>query len=394
MGKKHIIFTEEFCQPSQLYPFSLTRQLQDIRVGIFTIREKWERYLKLPSRDKAIDSYKDHPQSVQLSQIKKGEAWILLHANILPTVTLASAIKKLQPGDCLLDEQGGPIAYCITEKQVDSKHQIKIDRPLRYKNQVAKIQFPWDLTQLNAKEIESDFILVTKGRKSAAISKTNRVWGTKKIFIEKGAVVEGAFINAIQGPVYIGVKATIMEGSMLRGPLAIGEGAFIKMGAKIYGATTIGPNSVVGGEIKNSIFFGNSNKAHDGYLGDAVIGEWCNLGAGTSNSNIKNNAGPIRITTPSGEINVGLKCGVMMGDYVRTSINSSINSGAIIGPCSVLLEAGLSPRVIPPFSWGQDGITKYKWPKVIEDIKRWKALKHCAVSEWEEKMLETIYSSN
>lgn len=394
MGKKHIIFTEEFCQPSQLYPFSLTRQLQDIRVGIFTIREKWERYLKLPSRDKAIDSYKDHPQSVQLSQIKKGEAWILLHANILPTVTLASTIKKLQPGDCLLDEQGGPIAYCITEKQVDSKHQIKIDRPLRYKNQVAKIQFPWDLTQLNAKEIESDFILVTKGRKSAAISKTNRVWGTKKIFIEKGAVVEGAFINAIQGPVYIGVKATIMEGSMLRGPLAIGEGACIKMGAKIYGATTIGPNSVVGGEIKNSIFFGNSNKAHEGYLGDAVIGEWCNLGAGTSNSNIKNNAGPIRITTPSGEINVGLKCGVMMGDYVRTSINSSINSGTIIGPCSVLLEAGLSPRVIPPFSWGQDGITKYKWRKVIEDIKRWKALKHCAVSEWEEKMLETIYSSN
>ena len=394
MGKKHIIFTEEFCQPSQLYPFSLTRQLQDIRVGIFTIREKWERYLKLPSRDKATDSYKDHPQSVQLSQIKKGEAWILLHANILPTVTLASTIKKMQPGDCLLDEQGGPIAYCITEKQVDSKHQIKIDRPLRYKNQVTKIQCPWDLTKLNAKEIESDFILVTKGRKSAAISKTNRVWGAKKIFIEKGAVVEGAFINAIQGPVYIGVKATIMEGSMLRGPLAIGEGACIKMGAKIYGATTIGPNSVVGGEIKNSIFFGNSNKAHDGYLGDAVIGEWCNLGAGTSNSNIKNNAGPIRITTPSGEINVGLKCGVMMGDYVRTSINSSINSGTIIGPCSVLLEAGLSPRVIPPFSWGQDGITKYKWPKVIEDIKRWKALKHCAVSEWEEKMLETIYSSN
>lgn len=394
MGKKHIIFTEEFCQPSQLYPFSLTRQLQDIRVGIFTIREKWERYLKLPSRDKAIDSYKDHPQSVQLSQIKKGEAWILLHANILPTVTLASAIKKMQPGDCLLDEQGGPIAYCITEKQVDSKHQIKIDRPLRYKNQVTKIQFPWDLTQLNAKEIESDFILVTKGRKSAAISKTNRVWGAKKIFIEKGAVVEGSFINAMQGPVYIGVKATIMEGSMLRGPLAIGEGACIKMGAKIYGATTIGPNSVVGGEIKNSIFFGNSNKAHDGYLGDAVIGEWCNLGAGTSNSNIKNNAGPIRITTSSGEINVGLKCGVMMGDYVRTSINSSINSGTIIGPCSVLLEAGLSPRVIPPFSWGQDGITKYKWPKVIEDIKRWKALKHCAVGEWEEKMLETIYSSN
>ena len=394
VAKKHIIFTEEFCQPSQLYPFSLTRQIQDIRVGLFSIREKWERYLKQPSLDKARDDYKDHANSVQLSQIRKGDTWILLHANSLPTTALVSAVKKMQPGDCLLDNQGGPIAYCITDKQVDSKHQIKIDRPLHYKNQVPKIQFPWDLIQLNAEEIECDFLLVTKGRKSAAISKINRVWGSYKVFIEKGAVVEGAFINATDGPVYIGAKATVMEGAMLRGPLVIGEGACVKMGAKIYGATTIGPYSVVGGEIKNSIFFGYSNKAHDGYLGDAVIGEWCNLGAGTSNSNIKNNAGPIRITTPSGEISVGLKCGVMMGDYVRTSINSSINSGTLIGPCSVLLEAGLSPRVIPPFSWGQDGITKYKWSKVLEDVKRWKALKQCAVSEWEEKMLQNIYSSN
>lgn len=393
MANKYIIFTDEFCQPSLLYPFSLTRQIQDIRVGILTIREKWERHLKLPSLDKARDDYKDHSTSVQFQHIKKGDSWILLHANVLPTPALVGAIKKMVPGDCLLDQQGGPLAYCITIKQLDSKQRIAITRSIKFEPSVSLVKYPWDLLQFNAEEIKADYLLITKGRKSAAISKSNKLWGSNKVFIEKGAVVEGAFINATEGPVYIGANATVMEGAMVRGPLALCNGACIKMGAKIYGATTIGPQSVVGGEIKNSIILGYSNKAHDGYLGDAVIGEWCNLGAGTTNSNIKNNAGPIRIATPGGEITVGIKCGVMMGDYVRTSINTSINSGTLIGPCSVLLESGLSPRLIPPFSWGQDGITRYKWPKVLEDIRRWKALKKCVVDDWEEKMLQTIYSN-
>lgn len=394
VGKKYIIFTEEFCQPSRLYPFTLTRQTQDLRLGILTIREKWERHLKLPSLDKARGDYKDHPRSIQLSQLKSGDTAILLHANILPNPSLVGAINKLRPGDCLLDEQNSPLAYCITSRQVGAKGPIHVNRSVSHKNPVVQLMYPWDLIRINADAIQDDFRLLTKRKKSVTISKSNRVWGQKQVFIEKGAKVEGAFINATEGPVFIGANVTIMEGAMLRGPLSIGTGACIKMGTKIYGATTIGPHSVVGGEIKNSIFLGYSNKAHDGYLGDSVIGEWCNLGAGTTNSNIKNNAGPIRMTTPDGEISVGIKCGVMMGDYVRTSINTSINSGTLIGPCAVLLESGLSPRMIPPFSWGQDGITRYKWPKVLEDIRRWKAFKQCTVSSWEEKMLETIYSTH
>lgn len=394
MGNKYIIFTEEFCQPVLLYPFSLTRQLQDIRVGILTIREKWERSLKWTSFDKALDSYKDNSRSVQLSQIKKGDTWFLLHANILPTSALVNGIKKMHPGDCLLDQQGSPFMYCFTHQQLDKNQRIQIKRTIAFKKPIKQLMYPWDLVSINATAVQDDFRLLTKGRNSAPISTSNRIWNAKMIFVEKGAKVEGAFINATEGPVYIGANAVVMEGAMLRGPLAVGEGACIKMGTKIYGATTIGPHCVVGGEIKNSIFLGYSNKAHDGYIGDAVIGEWCNLGAGTTNSNIKNNAGPIRIATPHGEVNVGRKCGVMMGDYVRTSINTSINSGTLIGPCSVLLEPGLSPRIIPSFSWGQDGITPYKWPKALEDIKHWKALKEHTVSSWEEKMLETIYSIN
>lgn len=392
VGKKYIIFTEEFCQPALLYPFSLTRQIQDLRIGILTIREKWERYLPWSSFDKVLDNYKDHSRSVQLNQIKKGDTWFLLHATILPTPSLVNRIKKMQPGDCLLGEQGGPIVYCFTQQQLDANQQIQIKRTTAFTKPISQVKYPWDLTRMNAIAIQEDFLLLTKGRRTARLSKTNRVWGAKNIFIEKGAKVEGAFINATEGPVYIAAGAEIMEGALIRGPLAIGEGACIKMGAKIYGATTIGPYCTAGGEIKNSIFFGNSNKAHDGYIGDAVIGEWCNLGAGTTNSNIKNNAGSIRFATPDGEVDAGIKCGVMMGDYVRTSINSSINTGTLIGPCSVLLEPGLSPKLIPAFSWGHDGITKYKWSKVLEDIKRWKALKKRTVSSWEENMLKAIYT--
>jgi acetyltransferase-like isoleucine patch superfamily enzyme len=166
------------------------------------------------------------------------------------------------------------------------------------------------------------------------------------------------------------------------------------MGAKIYGATTIGPSCVVGGEIKNSILFGYSNKAHDGYLGDSVIGEWCNLGAGTSNSNIKNNAGPVRVYTLTGELEIGLKCGVVMGDYVRTSINSSINTGSVIGTSSVIFGAALTPRYIPPFSWGEEGITRYKLDKVVRDIEQWKALKGMQLTANEIKMLKFLYKNH
>jgi len=213
----------------------------------------------------------------------------------------------------------------------------------------------------------------------------------ENIFIEKGSKIEHCYLNSEEGPIYLAKNVKVMEGSMLRGPLAICEGTVVKMGSKIYGATTIGPNCVVGGEIKNSVFFGNSNKAHDGYLGDSVIGEWCNMGAGTSNSNLKNNASPIVIWTPGGPKKVGLKCGVMMGDYSRTAINTSINTGTVIGVCSNIYGSGLTPKFIPSFSWGSDGIERYKLEKAYTDIQAWKSFKQQILTESEKNILKHIF---
>lgn len=179
---------------------------------------------------------------------------------------------------------------------------------------------------------------------------------------------------------------------MLRGPVAIGEGAVVKMGSRIYGATTIGPGCVVGGEIKNSVFFGYSNKAHDGYIGDSVIGEWCNLGAGTSNSNMKNNASDIQLWTPNGPVSVGTKCGVLMGDYTRTAINSAINTGTVIGVCCNVFGNGLTPKYIPHFSWGSDGVERYDLLKALSDIQNWKELKQQGVTENEKTILKHIFN--
>ena len=198
-------------------------------------------------------------------------------------------------------------------------------------------------------------------------------------------------INASMGPVYIGKGAEIMEGSVIRGPFAMGEGACLKLGTKVYGATTLGPRCVVGGEIKNSILFGYSNKAHDGYLGDSVIGEWCNLGAGTTNSNLKNNASEVKIWTPKGELNAGLKCGVLMGDFSRTAINTSINTGTVIGVGCNVFGTGLTPKYIPNFSWGSEGVKRYEFEKGLLDIEGWKKLKRQILSDDEKSILKYIY---
>jgi len=198
-------------------------------------------------------------------------------------------------------------------------------------------------------------------------------------------------MNASDGPIYIGKTAVVMEGSMLRGPVAICDGAVVKMGSRIYGATTIGPACNVGGEIKNSVFFANSNKAHDGYIGDSVIGEWCNMGAGTSNSNIKNNASGVMLWTPNGAMNVGLKCGVMMGDYSRTAINTSINTGTVIGVCCNVIGNGLTPKYIPSFSWSSDGVERYDFEKALSDIENWKQLKQQSLSTNEKTILKYLF---
>ncbi|MGN6164930.1 MAG: putative sugar nucleotidyl transferase [Flavisolibacter sp.] len=386
---KKIVFTEEFCRPEHLFPFTLTRQIQDIRIGILTIREKWEHYLDLPSFDKFEEDYKDLDRSIVIEEIDKDIIY-LVHGNILPTQKLIKQVKKLKPGEIISLPGRETVVYCISKKEIVGENKIRVTKSVEVEEDLSEIAYPWNIFQLNAWAIKQDNELVTNGRKSQKISSTNKLTGSQ-IFMEKGARMEHCFLNAEEGPIYIGKNATIMEGSMLRGPIAICEGATIKMGSKIYGATTIGPNCIVGGEVKNTVFFGNANKAHDGYLGDSVIGEWCNMGAGTSNSNIKNNASAVMLWTPNGPKNVGVKCGVMMGDYSRTSINTSINTGTVIGVCCNVYGNGLTPKYIPSFSWGSEGIERYELEKAFVDIQAWKALKHQTITGNEKKILKHIF---
>ena len=344
-----IVFTEEFCQPENLYPFTLTRQIQDIRVGILTIREKWERMLGLPSFDRKEDDYKDLERSVHLDEaVEDGGYCLMIHGNVLPTPEIIKATRRLKNGEFISANGSSGIVFRFSKKEIREKHKVKVTRAIALNTPIKSISYPWDIFQLNDWAIRQDFPLLVKKRKSAPISRTNKVIKPSQVFIEKGARVEHCLINASTGPVYIAKNAEIMEGTMIRGPFAMCENSILKMGSRVYGATTLGPSVVAGGEIKNSVVFGFSNKSHDGYLGDSVIGEWCNLGAGTTNSNMKNNASTVRVWTPRGEISAGVKCGVMMGDYTRTAINTSINTGTVIGVCSHVFGQGITPSLLLP----------------------------------------------
>jgi UDP-N-acetylglucosamine diphosphorylase/glucosamine-1-phosphate N-acetyltransferase len=387
-----IIFTEEFCQPENLSPFTLTRQIQDIRVGILTIRQKWEKMLDLPSFDRKEDDYKDLDRSVNMDEALSKGACYMIHGNVLPSLKLLKAMQKLKNGEFISANGNAGIIFRLSKKEISEKYRIRVTKSYTVKQDVKAIHYPWDIVQLNDWAIREDFELLTRKRKSQPVSRTNRLINPKNIFVEKGAIVEHSMLNASTGPIYIGRNAVIMEGCMIRGPFAMGEDATLKMGAKIYGATTLGPGCVFGGEVKNSVVFGYSNKAHDGYLGDSVVGEWCNMGAGTSNSNMKNNASEVRLWTPKGQIGAGMKSGVMMGDYSRTAINTSINTGTVIGVCCNVFGAGLTPKYIPSFSWGSEGVNRYDFEKALLDIAAWKKLKGQDVNDNEKSILKYIFN--
>ncbi|MEE6187061.1 putative sugar nucleotidyl transferase [Niabella digestorum] len=363
-----LLFSHTNIDVKNLYPFTLTRRVEDIRVGIFTIREKWLKGLGL--RESAIVT-------------SSADDTLIIAANIVPGKGMINKVKKLKPGQRMSDEAGNTLVqYGMTV----SGEPVVVDDFLR-------IEYSWNIFQYNGQALTWDFDLARKGRKPMSSLKNIYVSNKKNVFIEKGAVVKHAIINADEGPVFIEKGALIMEGALLRGPLYIGNGAVIKMGAKIYGATTIGPGCTVGGEVKNSVLFAYSNKAHDGYLGDSVIGEWCNLGGGTSNSNLKNTGGDITVYLQRQAFKVGKKCGVLMGDYTRTAVNTSINSGTVIGISANVFGTGLTPKYIPSFSWGYDDKVKYKLDKALQDIEQWKSFKNAILTEEEKQLITNIYKS-
>lgn len=371
-----------------LYPLTQTKAIADIRYGIFSIKERWETISGLPVFIQAEDYL------AGLYEVPPEDEYLYIDASLKDEDNLRSQILSLQPDEALRDANG--IIACRTNSLIDNHI---FNKPEKYftsfidAENIVRLQYPWQLFLWNDEQLRKDFLLLFARSISQPLPETIKTSQPENIIIEEGAVVEHCIINASTGPVYIGKNATIMEGAMLRGPIAVCECATIKMGAKIYGATTIGPYCVAGGEVKNTILQSHSNKAHDGYLGDSVIGSWCNLGAGTSNSNIKNTAGLVNIFHEAYGVNVnaGRKFGVVMGDYSRTAINTALNTGTIIGTCCNVFGEGLIPRIVEDFTWGTQQSSNYKFEKAVEHINNWKGLKGEKLSSAEISALKYIF---
>lgn len=344
----NIFLDERKCRES-LFPFTHTRHVADIRVGILTIREKWERLTGAKIITDAGELIGDE---------------LHINAEIIPTTDNVDSILRAANDKITMLDNGD----------------------------VKSLHHPWNIFQCNNWAIRHDFDMITDGRKSQQISATNTCIHPENIFLEEGAVVECSMLNASDGPIYIGKDAEIMEGNMIRGPFSIGEKSTLKMGSKVYGGTTIGPGCIAAGEIKNAVLFEYSNKAHDGYLGDSVIGAWCNLGAGTSNSNLKNTAGDVIYFLDKNMkgISAGNKAGLLMGDYSRSAIHTAFNTGTVVGVCCNIFGT-IPSKFIANFSWGSD---RYIFEKALADIDKWKTMKGQSITEKEITILEQIYSTN
>ncbi|UJP65257.1 GlmU family protein [Mongoliitalea daihaiensis] len=346
-----------------LLPFTFTRPVAEIRVGILKISEKWQRYL-----GGNISYLTQEYLQTKFPLVGAQEWWI--NGALCPDDRLVAAIRQLKTGEVLMHQQL-ILAAKTSPQEFFSIEQAKNLQVRVYEESIVLVQKNWHIFQYNGAQIRQDFTLLTKGRTSAPIEDTHTiVYHPQNIFIEEGAQVKAAVLNAESGPIYIGKNSEIQEGSLIRGPFALCEGSTVNMGAKLRGDTTVGPFSKVGGEVSNSVIFGYSNKGHEGFLGNSVIGEWCNLGADTNTSNLKNNYAPIKVWdyTKGGFTNTGLQfCGLMLGDHSKTGINTMLNTGTVVGVGALIFGDGFPRNFIPSFSWGgAAGFTTFQFRKFEE----------------------------
>lgn len=357
MYAQHIVLSDHRKEWSNLRPLTLTKPIAKIRIGILSIEEKWQQYFEQVS----LKTCQEYLQPFDNFSLEDESTFV--NSSVLPTADLAKAIATLQTGESLY-QNGVLLASKVGQS-------VGFEKEKTFNEKLLKINYCWDIFQLNEQAIALDFELLTKGKKSQAISTSNLIIGSSEnIFLAEGAKVEGAILNPNGGYIYIGKNAEIMEGSVVRGSLALCNNAVLKLSTKIYGATTIGVYSKVGGEINNSVIQGYTNKGHDGFLGNSVLGEWCNLGADTNNSNLKNNYGNVKSWNYEQQdfIDSGLQfLGLVMGDHSKCGINTMFNTGTVVGVFANVFGGDFPPKYIPSFSWGgAKGFEKYQFAKAIE----------------------------
>ncbi|MDT8413887.1 MAG: GlmU family protein [Flavobacteriaceae bacterium] len=371
---------------NQLLPFTFTRPVADIRIGILTIREKWETYLDTTTTTLTEDYLGHKYPMVELAQN------VMINASFLPNQELVEIVKNLSRHQAVF--YGEEVIAFFTEDVQETIH-FESYEAIEFEGELLRLEYPWDIFSKNGKAIQDDFDLLTLGRQSMPLSPTNKVLFQENIFLEEGVSVEFATLNASKGPIYIGKNAEIMEGSVIRGPFSLGEGSTVKMGAKIYGPTTIGPYCKAGGEINNSVLFGYSNKGHDGFLGNSVLGEWCNLGADTNTSNLKNDYGIVKIWSYEAQkfVSTGLQfCGLMMGDHSKSAINTMFNTGTVVGVNANIFGAGFPRNFIPSFSWGGPaGYKVYQPAKAMQVAAEVMRRRDMELTEEDKKILEHVF---
>jgi UDP-N-acetylglucosamine diphosphorylase/glucosamine-1-phosphate N-acetyltransferase len=369
-----------------LLPFTFTRPVADIRIGILTIREKWEKYLGYTTTTLTEEYLMEKYPMVEMEQN------IMINASFLPNPILIDMVQNLNPKEAILFGEE-IIAFHTNDTQED----IDFDEYelIEYEGEVLRIENTWDIFAKNDAAIREDFELLTEDRFSQPIPKSVNVIAPENIFIEEGAKLEFVTLNASTGPIYIGKNAEIMEGSVIRGPFALCEEAQVKLATKVYGATTVGPHCRIGGEVNNSVLFGYSNKGHDGFLGNSVLGEWCNIGADSNNSNLKNNYEEVRLWSyeTEGFARTGLQfCGLMMGDHSKCGINTMFNTGTVVGVSTNIFGSGFPRNFVPSFSWGgASGFTTYITKKAFETAKIVMSRRHVEFTEQDAKILEHVF---
>src|SRR5258708_20963412 len=385
----NLILFDDPAVRGNLLPLTFTRPVAEIRIRILTIAEKWERHFQTkPSYSSPQYLSKKFVKEVSLDNL-----WI--NRAVCPNAGLVEAIKKLKPGDAI--HKNSMIIAVRTDDH--DLPEVVTGKAMDYSDEIVIIDKLWKIFQNNGNQIRADFKLITATRKAAAITDPHtHAYNPAGIFSEEGAVIHTAVLNAEGGPIYLGKNSQVQEGAILRGPFSLGEGAIVNMGGKMRADNTVGPFCKIGGEVSNSVLFGYSNKAHDGFLGNSILGEWCNLGADTNTSNLKNNYDNVKLWSYAKKtfVDTGLpNCGLIMGDHSKSGINTMFNTGTVVGVSANIFGAGYPRNFIPSYSWGgAAGFTTYQYEKAIETVERVMVRRTISLSEVDREILKNVFDES